>query len=115
MTANRTMMVSKKSRWLTHCFGRRFCSLAKAGHSNEPHSLAKGISMSILNYWLSILFTLFSGYAIAGDIGLSSLAQQGKHIEACETARGKIANGGDVVRFTRDFLYAGSRSIVASL
>jgi CHAT domain-containing protein len=34
---------------------------------------------------------------------------------ACETGLGKISNGDDVVGLTRGFLYAGSRSIVASL
>jgi CHAT domain-containing protein len=36
-------------------------------------------------------------------------------LSACETALGKIANGDDVVGFTRGFLYAGASSIVSSL
>jgi len=36
-------------------------------------------------------------------------------LSACETALGKIANGDDVVGFTRGFLYAGAKSIVSSL
>ena len=36
-------------------------------------------------------------------------------LSACETALGKIANGDDVVGFTRGFLYAGANSIVSSL
>lgn len=36
-------------------------------------------------------------------------------LSACETALGKIANGDDVVGFTRGFLYAGDSSIVSSL
>jgi CHAT domain-containing protein len=36
-------------------------------------------------------------------------------LSACETALGKLANGDDVVGFTRGLLYAGSSSIVSSL
>lgn len=36
-------------------------------------------------------------------------------LSACETALGRIANGDDVVGFTRGFLYAGADSIVSSL
>lgn len=36
-------------------------------------------------------------------------------LSACETGLSKIANGDDLIGLTRGFLYAGSRSIVASL
>jgi CHAT domain-containing protein len=36
-------------------------------------------------------------------------------LSACETGLSKVANGDDLVGLTRGFLYAGSRSIVASL
>ncbi len=36
-------------------------------------------------------------------------------LSACETGLGRITDGGDVIGMTRGFLYAGSRSVVASL
>src|SRR5262249_45294605 len=36
-------------------------------------------------------------------------------LSACETGLGTIANGDDVIGLTRGFLYAGGRTIVASL
>ena len=36
-------------------------------------------------------------------------------LSACETALGKVADGDDVIGFTRGFLYAGAKTIVSSL
>src|SRR5262249_22654275 len=36
-------------------------------------------------------------------------------LSACETGLGRITDGGDVIGMTRGFLYAGGRSVVASL
>jgi CHAT domain-containing protein len=47
-------------------------------------------------------------YSMKVDVDLVSLS-------ACETGLGKVSSGDDVVGLTRGFLYAGSRSIVASL
>ena len=47
-------------------------------------------------------------YALKLDASLVTLS-------ACETALGKVANGDDVVGFTRGLLYAGASSIVSSL
>lgn len=54
------------------------------------------------------LLTVDKLYTLKLDADLVTLS-------ACETGLGKIASGDDVVGLTRGFLYAGSRSIVASL
>ena len=54
------------------------------------------------------LLTVGELYSMRLDADLITLS-------ACETGLGKVANGDDVVGLTRGFLYAGSRSIVASL
>ena len=47
-------------------------------------------------------------YTLSWDADLITLS-------ACQTGLGKVANGDDVIGLTRGFLYAGARSIVASL
>jgi CHAT domain-containing protein len=47
-------------------------------------------------------------YSLWWDVDLVTLS-------ACETGLGKVASGDDVIGLTRGFLYAGTRSIVASL
>jgi len=69
---------------------------------------------------------LSSGLLLAGDSENDGMLTVGElydlslpadlvTLSACETALGKVANGDDVVGFTRGFLYAGTSSIVSSL
>lgn len=55
------------------------------------------------------------GVLTVGELYSMNLEADLVTLSACETGLGKIANGDDVVGLTRGFLYAGSRSIVASL
>jgi CHAT domain-containing protein len=55
------------------------------------------------------------GRLTVGDLYTMRLDTELVTLSACETALGKVASGDDVVGLTRGFLYAGTRSIVASL
>jgi len=55
------------------------------------------------------------GTLTVGELYDISLPADLVTLSACETALGKVANGDDVIGFTRGFLYAGTRSIVSSL
>ena len=55
------------------------------------------------------------GYLRVGDLYHLSLDADLVTLSACETALSQVANGDDVVGFTRGLVYAGSRSILSSL
>ena len=55
------------------------------------------------------------GVLTVGELYSMKLEADLVTLSACETGLGRVANGDDVVGLTRGFLYAGSRSIIASL
>lgn len=55
------------------------------------------------------------GILTVGELYTMNIPADLVTLSACETALGKIANGDDVVGFTRGFLYAGTQSIVSTL
>jgi CHAT domain-containing protein len=89
--------------------GNGFSMLHFATHGkfNTDDPLKSGLYLAKGNDADGIL-TVSDLYNLRWDVDLVTLS-------ACETALGKVANGDDVIGLTRGFLYAGARSIVASL
>ncbi len=80
---------------------------ATHGKFNSDSPLASGLYLAGGIEADSVL-TAAELYTLRIDADLVTLS-------ACETGLGKVANGDDVIGLTRGFLYAGARSIVASL
>lgn len=55
------------------------------------------------------------GRLMVGDLYNLRLDADLVTLSGCETARGKVASGDDVVGFTRGLFYAGTRSVLSSL
>lgn len=55
------------------------------------------------------------GVLTAGELYSMQINADLVTLSACETGLGKVVNGDDIVGLSRGFLYAGARSIVASL
>ncbi|MDD5300176.1 MAG: CHAT domain-containing protein [Gallionella sp.] len=87
--------------------GFRYLHFATHGEFNADAPLKSALRLA-KDEQSDGLLTVDKLYSIKLDADLVTLS-------ACETGLGKIANGDDVVGLTRGFLYAGSRSIVASL
>ena len=89
--------------------GNGFSMLHFATHGkfNSDSPLASGLYLAKGNEADGVL-TVGDLYSMRFDTDLVTLS-------ACETGLGKVANGDDVIGLTRGFLYAGARSIVASL
>jgi CHAT domain-containing protein len=87
--------------------GFRYLHFATHGEFNADAPLKSALRLA-KDEQSDGMLTVDKLYSIKLDADLVTLS-------ACETGLGKIANGDDVVGLTRGFLYAGSRSIVASL
>jgi CHAT domain-containing protein len=80
---------------------------ATHGRFDADAPLSSGLYLAKGNEANGVL-TVSDLYSLRWDVDLVTLS-------ACETGLGKVANGDDVIGLTRGFLYAGARSIVASL
>lgn len=90
-------------------FGERFSYIHFATHGQfDADAPLKSALLLAPDRESNGQLTLDKLYSMRLDADLVTLS-------ACETGLGKIAGGDDVVGLTRGFLYAGSRSIVASL
>jgi CHAT domain-containing protein len=89
--------------------GRRFNCLHLATHGvfNAASPLASGLLLA-KDADNDGLLTVEELYSLTLDADLVTLS-------ACETGLSKISNGDDLVGLARGFLYAGARSIIASL
>lgn len=87
--------------------GFRYVHFATHGQFNANEPLASALLLARTDEEDGRL-TIGDLYSLRIDADLVSMS-------ACETGLGKIANGDDVIGLTRGFLYAGARSIVASL
>ncbi len=90
-----------------HGGGFRYIHFATHGLFN-PEAPLKSALLLARDAGSDGLLTVDKVYSMRLDADLVTLS-------ACETGLGKIASGDDVVGLSRGFLYAGSRSIVASL
>jgi CHAT domain-containing protein/tetratricopeptide (TPR) repeat protein len=90
-------------------FGAQFKYLHFATHGqfNADEPLASALMLARKDKEDGRL-TVSDLYSLSLDADLVTMS-------ACETGLGKIANGDDIIGLTRGFLYAGARSVVASL
>ncbi len=106
---SRALLRSEASRTAIRELGSGFSMLHFATHGkfNADAPLASGLYLAKGSDADGVL-TVGDLYGLHFDSDLVTLS-------ACETGLGKVANGDDVIGLTRGFLYAGARSIVASL
>lgn len=106
---SRALVRAQASKSAVEELGNGFAMLHFATHGRFDSSapLSSGLYLAKGNEPDGIL-TVSDLYSLRWDVDLVTLS-------ACETGLGKVASGDDVIGLTRGFLYAGARSIVASL
>ena len=106
---SRALVRADASKTAVKALGNGFSILHFATHGkfNTDTPLSSGLYLARGNEPDGVL-TVGDLYTLRWDADLITLS-------ACETALGKVASGDDVIGLTRGFLYAGARSIVASL
>jgi len=85
----------------------QFIHVASHGDFDAEHPLASALLLAPEG--------TDDGHLTVSDLYSMRLGADLVTLSACETGLGKVANGDDVVGLTRGFLYAGTRTIVASL
>jgi CHAT domain-containing protein len=107
--ASRALVRGAASKSAIKELGNGFSILHFATHGkfNTDAPLSSGLYLAKGNESDNVL-TVSDLYTLRWDTDLVTLS-------ACETGLGKVASGDDVIGLTRGFLYAGARSIVASL
>jgi CHAT domain-containing protein len=106
---SRALVRADASKTAVKELGNGFSILHFATHGkfNADDPLSSGLYLATGNEPDGVL-TVSDLYTLRWDADLITLS-------ACETGLGKVASGDDVIGLTRGFLYAGARSIVASL
>lgn len=107
--ASRALVRAAATKTAVKELGNGFSILHFATHGkfDTDAPLSSGLFLAKGNEPDGVL-TVSDLYSLRWDMDLVTLS-------ACETGLGKIASGDDVIGLTRGFLYAGARSIVASL
>lgn len=96
----------------------RSALISQAGNHQLLHIAAHGVFQADTPLNSALLLAPTSnddGLLRAADLYRLQLNADLVSLSACETALSSVANGDDLLGFTRGFLYAGARSIVSSL
>jgi CHAT domain-containing protein len=105
---SRALVRGAASKSAVETFGSGFAMLHFATHGKFDAAAPLTSGLYLAGTPPASVLTVADLYALDFDADLVTLS-------ACETGLGAIANGDDVIGLTRGFLYAGARTIVASL